>query len=288
MHTAFCIADGRTCFYQWDVNQQMLVADETIKELHFCNGTSECSLVCKVEDGKADVPNILLQSARSISVYGYTGDHTKIQKIFRVNPRTKPEDYVYTETEVKRYEALEKRVDALEKVEPPAPYVLPAASAEVKGGVKVGSGLRMDGDVLGVVPEEAYELIENITLEEEVSAFERNFEGLKGLYIVITSPGTDAAKVASISIYFPSGIIYYTYATNAIGAAEGYKSIYRAERKGNKWNIFQAPGGTKFEPNAIRSIERIMENVEGITGIKITATIPVGTTIEIWGVRADA
>ena len=115
MHTVFCIADGRTCFYQWDVNQKMLVMDETIKELHFCNGTSDCSLVCKVQDGKANVPNILLQSARSISVYGYTGDHTKIQKIFRVNPRTKPEDYVYTETEIKSFSALEKRVEDIEK-----------------------------------------------------------------------------------------------------------------------------------------------------------------------------
>lgn len=108
MQTCFFPADGRTCFYQWDIDREMIVTDAAIKELHYCNGTSDCSLVCAVVDGKACVPNILLQTAGNISVYGYTGDHTEIKKVYQVMPRTKPEDYVYTETEVKRYDSLEQ------------------------------------------------------------------------------------------------------------------------------------------------------------------------------------
>lgn len=67
-------------------------------------------------------------------------------------------------------------------------YVLPTASADTLGGVKVGEGLQMDGDVLGVKPEGAYELIETITVDEAVKTIARynkpngaryNFESVK-------------------------------------------------------------------------------------------------------------
>ena len=48
----------------------------------------------------------------------------------------------------------------------PEPYTLPTASTDVKGGVKVGEGLQMDGDVLGVVPESKYELLSSVTVGE--------------------------------------------------------------------------------------------------------------------------
>lgn len=49
------------------------------------------------------------------------------------------------------------------------PYTLPTASADVKGGVKVGEGLRMDGDVLSTVggTEGEFEFIKEITLTAE-------------------------------------------------------------------------------------------------------------------------
>lgn len=307
MHTAFCIADGRTCFYQWDVNQQMLVADETIKELHFCNGTSECSLVCKVEDGKADVPNILLQSARSISVYGYTGDHTKIQKIFRVNPRTKPEDYVYTETEVKRYEALEKRVDALEKVEPPAPYVLPTASAEVKGGVKVGNGLRMDGEVLGVVPEGKWERIEKFTVEEENLTNIRRTAFPDG-----TVYNLSAAKVI-VKMHCPVSAAYGTrvdftnnnstiaqmvitmVSNSSTNTAHVQTGLFQVLPVSGIYQVTGAKGSQGGEmvcylpPNANYQTSTVEKKINRIDYVLWDGrTIPVGTEIEIWGVRADA
>lgn len=93
----FKIADGRTCFYQWDIDRQLIVSDPTIKEVHFCNRTDDCSLVVPVEDGVAHVPNKLLQSGYAIRVFGYDGKATLHEATFEVKARTRPADYVYTE-----------------------------------------------------------------------------------------------------------------------------------------------------------------------------------------------
>jgi hypothetical protein len=114
----FSIYDGREEFYQWDKDRKLIVEDKTIKEVHFCNKTDDCSLVCEVyEDGGqrlVNVPNILLTTDWRINVYGYTEDYTKHSACFKVNGRSKPADYVYTETEVLNYNSLLERVEALE------------------------------------------------------------------------------------------------------------------------------------------------------------------------------
>ena len=191
----FKIADGREFFYQWDLDRKILVFDPDITEVHFCNGTSDCSLVVKVEDGAANVPNVLLQIARNIRIFAVMENRTCAERIFMVKPRTKPADYVYTETEVKRYEDLEKLIEDVRKSIPavpvqsvngktgavqltasdvgalpkdtpiPSPYTLPTASENTKGGVMVGSGLMMEGEMLSIKPEE--ELIAHIVVESD-------------------------------------------------------------------------------------------------------------------------
>lgn len=110
----FKIYDGRECFWQWDLNQKLIVTNPTVTEVHFCNKTDDCSLVVEVYsiDGVfvADVPNILLQNDWTIRAYAYTGNHTLVEKRFKVNARTKPADYIYTETEVKNFETLAEQV----------------------------------------------------------------------------------------------------------------------------------------------------------------------------------
>jgi hypothetical protein len=102
----FKIVDGREHFYQWDLDRQIAVEDNSIVEVHFCNRTDDCSLVVEVVDGIANVPNILLQSSFDVRVFGYDGKATLHDKIFKVKPRTRPADYVYTETEVLSVEKL--------------------------------------------------------------------------------------------------------------------------------------------------------------------------------------
>lgn len=113
-YEAFCIEGGRKHFYRWDLEQKIVVNDPAIDEVHFCNGTSDKSLVTVVKDGRADVPNILLQTAGKVKVYGYSVNHTRVEKIYEVKDRTKPEDYVYEETEVKRYDQLSDRIAQFE------------------------------------------------------------------------------------------------------------------------------------------------------------------------------
>ena len=115
----FKIYDGREHFYQWDIDRQLIVEDPSITEVHFCNRTDSCSLVCEtyVEDGLTlvNVPNILLQTDWRIHVYAYDGKHTKHDICIDVKSRTKPADYIYTETEVLNYNTLLERIEAVDE-----------------------------------------------------------------------------------------------------------------------------------------------------------------------------
>ena len=110
----FKIYDGREHFWQWDLNQKLIVEDPTVNEVHFCNRADRDSLPIEVyeENGLrlANVPNILLQEDLKIKVYAYSVDHTKHEAWFYVTTKSKPADYVYTETEVKRWEDLEQDI----------------------------------------------------------------------------------------------------------------------------------------------------------------------------------
>lgn len=113
------IKGNRECFFQWDLNQQLIVNDDAVIEVHFCNKTDDCALVVEVktENGQrvADVPNILLQTAFDVRAYAYVDKYTKKEHRFKVKGRSKPADYIYTETEVKNYEQFAEDVDQLKK-----------------------------------------------------------------------------------------------------------------------------------------------------------------------------
>jgi hypothetical protein len=102
------ILDGRESFYQWDINQQITGDFKAGDEIHFYNIKLPTALVVIAyeSDGKvvADVPNILLQSSLPITVYRYiNGSDTSFtidEHTFTVIQRAKPDDYVYSETEV--------------------------------------------------------------------------------------------------------------------------------------------------------------------------------------------
>ena len=111
----FTLKDGRDFMYQWDIDRQIVVDDPSIVEVHFCNRTEDVSLVVEVVDGLANVPNILLQSSFDMRVFGYDGKATRYDAVFKVKAKTKPSDYVYTETEIKSYEYLENKIREIEE-----------------------------------------------------------------------------------------------------------------------------------------------------------------------------
>lgn len=110
MKTIFKIEDGREKFYQWDLNRRILVEDDSITQVHFANAATPTAYVVSVSAGMANVPNIILQQNFDIKVYGYDKEFTKFEKTFEVEKRSKPQDYVYTETEILNYETLANEI----------------------------------------------------------------------------------------------------------------------------------------------------------------------------------
>lgn len=117
------IKGGRSCFYQWDSGQTVIVEHEgTIHEVHFAHKDDERSLTVitkEIENGvEANVPNILLQSSEDIFAYLVFRDEdgTETRKSVRIPvlSRPKPETYVYTESEVLNYAYLDERLKELE------------------------------------------------------------------------------------------------------------------------------------------------------------------------------
>ena len=113
------IEDGRLSFYQWDLNQRLVIDNPSIIEVHYTNALTSPALVCEVyaENGirYANVPNILLQTDWTIKVYGCCDEYVLEADTFIVNTKEKPADYVYTETEIKTFSDLEKRIEYLEE-----------------------------------------------------------------------------------------------------------------------------------------------------------------------------
>ena len=112
------LIDGRDHLYQWDTNRMLSVSDETVEIVEFQLISSSEILPVEVKYGMVEVPNILLQSGKDIIAYSSCisdGQLTKLYTVFSVRKRQKPSDYVYTETEIKRYDDLEKRIEKIEQ-----------------------------------------------------------------------------------------------------------------------------------------------------------------------------
>lgn len=112
--------------YQWDTGRVIEVyhlQNSTVSEVHVFNGTTDNALVLELQevDGKtvAKIPDELLQFDYNLDIYAVVSDsfgkYTTEHLNTRVFSRPKPIDYIYTESEVKRFEHLEKRMEELEK-----------------------------------------------------------------------------------------------------------------------------------------------------------------------------
>jgi hypothetical protein len=154
----FKITDGRSHFYQWDLDRRLTIEDSSITQVHFCNRTDDCSLVCEVytEDKLrlVNVPNILLQDNWRINVYAYDKNYTKHCESFNVIARSKPADYIYTEEELKTWEALDERLDALESKEVEVDLSDYYTKEEVDGLIPDVSGYQTAQDVQAAIQRE--------------------------------------------------------------------------------------------------------------------------------------
>ena len=94
--------DGRAELWQWDTGRTLSV-DADCSQVHFSNKVFGRSIDVDVTDGVAIIPDILLQTDKDLNVWAFVGTsengYTKIIKIFKVNRRNKPADYVFTPVE---------------------------------------------------------------------------------------------------------------------------------------------------------------------------------------------
>lgn len=214
-----------------------------------------------------------------------------------------PEKPTYTAQEV----GAQPAGDYALKSELHAPYSLPTASADTLGGVKVGEGLQMTGDVLGV-KENEWELIEKITINEE---------GLKSVTRTECPNGIpynlSAVKVIA-NLYYPlteqvaTAVRFVDKDNTELGyvVARIPKGTYD-DPQYKSTGIYQAkPAAGLYEFTSMTCTQGEVMSVSApangnyqttSTNKKIAKivflrwdnkTIPVGTQLRIWGVRANA
>lgn len=112
------LSDGRANLWQWDTGRYVSV-DTAAHEVHFSREGARSSHTVQIEDGKAKVPDHMLVMAGKLITYVVeeddTGEMTVFKQLFDVQRRPKPSDYIYTEQDIKRWEALEKRLSSAEE-----------------------------------------------------------------------------------------------------------------------------------------------------------------------------
>ena len=115
--------NGEKFFYQWDTERKLIVNCRGCTEVHFINGDMEEALCCEIYDldgiRVVNVPNVLLQVAKPfrtlLNVIDSDGRLTTYSFVFRVRYRPKPEDYIYTETEILSYKDIDERMRLIEE-----------------------------------------------------------------------------------------------------------------------------------------------------------------------------
>lgn len=117
---------------QWDKDRKVIVTGfEGGAEVHFASpGDDHGAYVVELTDGEAAVPNILLTMAGVINVYVYPAGRTVFAAALPVSAREKPDDYIYTETEVLSYKTLDEKIGDLAKLTTAAKENLVAAINE--------------------------------------------------------------------------------------------------------------------------------------------------------------
>lgn len=110
------ISDGRSSFFQWDLNQTLIVNNaNNCDKVHFTNSSRDMALVAEIKTDEngiryVNVPNSLLTVPLDIEAYLYSSGEqcqlTVCKYVFKVIERAKPENYVYTEDEHKDFDQL--------------------------------------------------------------------------------------------------------------------------------------------------------------------------------------
>lgn len=140
--------DGRTELWQWDTGRKIVVDDKSVSEVHYSKYSSTKAITREVINGKAEIPNYLLQDTHDVTVYAYSGSiengYTMAEKTFNVIKKPKPANYVETEEDKAILAKLKEEIGDLSELQTEAKDNLVSAinEAAASGGSE-SIGLRV-------------------------------------------------------------------------------------------------------------------------------------------------
>ncbi len=107
----------------------------SVSEVHYSKYSSTQAITRKVTDGKAEIPNFLLQDTHAVTVYAYSGSiengYTMAEKTFNVAKKPKPPNYVETKEDQAILAKLKAEIGDLAELQTEAKDSLVAAINEV-------------------------------------------------------------------------------------------------------------------------------------------------------------
>ena len=147
------LTDGRGELYQWDTGRTLTVDDATVTQVHYQNRAYGRTIDVDVKDGSAIIPDEILQKPGDLRVYAFSGTaesgFTKVERVFNIVRRNKPNDYMFAPTEQKSLEGLQKQIGDLSELKTDAKADLVAAINET---ATAGQTLGLTGATVGQVP----------------------------------------------------------------------------------------------------------------------------------------
>lgn len=162
---------------QWDVGRLVQVTGEA-SHVHFANQGDSVAVIIDIVDGKAKIPDYLLQTGRTLFAYSVLNGVTLERVSFAVRKRERPENYVYEDD--RRNYIYELITDA-ENAVVDANLAAKNANEAADKAIQAAKSWVMVGEVNG----------ENIVLDD---AIEQSFAGFR-IFGKTTQDGVPSPEV---------------------------------------------------------------------------------------------
>ena len=196
--------DGRSELWQWDTGRKLTV-DADCSQVHFSNKVFGRSVDVDVIGGIADIPDFLLQSDNDLTAWAFVGTaengYTKISRVFKVNRRNKPADYVFTPTEQTTLGEITERLDELEATQDPDaiknavedyleqnPVKAPVQSVNGKSGE-----VNLTAKDVGAISQDSLQEATNEALAQAKESGAFNGKDGRGIKSIVRTAGNGAA-----------------------------------------------------------------------------------------------
>lgn len=202
--------DGRTELWQWDTGRKIVVDDKSVSEVHYSKYSSTQAIIREVIDGKAEIPNFLLQDTHAVTVYAYSGSiengYTVAEKTFNVAKKPKPANYVETEEDKAILAKLKEEIGDLSELQTEAKDNLVAAINEASASGVQPDWNQNDGtqpDYIKNRPFYTGGTVETVLVEESIVSFAAH-----GPIYVAQFPSTFMPTVGETYKVYWDGTVY--------------------------------------------------------------------------------